>query len=98
MLTPKKLIMKKSKLLLTLIALFTLIAFSSCSEFEEDAEFIEIENAETQAAERIVGRGGINDYVGGWNWKVEASLQTLEYQEGNDTTLRKRPGRSTFSK
>ena len=61
--------MKKSKLFLTLIALFTVIAFSSCTELDEEVEYIE--NADTQAAEKTMRRGGINDYVGGWNWKDE---------------------------
>ena len=59
--------MKKSKLLFALITLFTVFAFSSCTDLEEETEFIE--NAETKAAEKTMRRGGINDYVGGWNQK-----------------------------
>ena len=84
--------MKKSKLLLTLIALFTLIAFSSCSEFEEDIDFEE--EAEVQATEITVRRGGINDYVGGWAWKKETTSKNFDYQDGNDLFLRKRPRRN----
>lgn len=45
-------IVKRSNIFLTLIALFTFIAFSSCTELDEEVQFIE--NAETQAAEKTM--------------------------------------------
>ena len=64
-------------------------------------------------AEKTMRRGGINDYVGGWNWRVEIDnvsmgafqevsgltmeMEVLEYQDGDDLFLRKRPGRKKFN-
>lgn len=44
--------MKKAKLLFAFITLFTVFAFSSCTDLEEETEFIE--NTEAQAAEKTM--------------------------------------------
>lgn len=46
--------MKKAKLLFALLTLFTVFAFSSCTDLNDETEFIE--NAETQAAEKTMRR------------------------------------------
>lgn len=51
--------MNKSKLFFALVTLFAVFAFSSCTDLNDETEFIQ--NDKTRAAEKTMRRGGIND-------------------------------------